>query len=63
MLYICLINVINLPGDMIDGMSTEQLADVIKSVSIVYRSTPRHKMKVIKVSGPPPPPPRSNSVL
>ncbi|XP_063694137.1 calcium-transporting ATPase type 2C member 1-like isoform X2 [Bolinopsis microptera] len=37
-----------LSGDMIDGMSTEQLSDAIKSVSIVYRSTPRHKMKVIK---------------
>ncbi|KAL5263253.1 hypothetical protein ACHWQZ_G008588 [Mnemiopsis leidyi] len=37
-----------LSGDMIDGMTSEQLADVINSVSVIYRSTPRHKMKVIK---------------
>ena len=40
----------DLTGDMIDEMSDEQLAGKINSVSIIYRSTPRHKMKVIKVS-------------
>lgn len=47
---ICSTLKIPVSGDMIDGMTSEQLADVINSVSVIYRSTPRHKMKVIKVS-------------
>eukprot|EP00116_Pleurobrachia_bachei_P001252 sb/3461514/ len=38
-----------LSGDAIDSMTDDELARRIENVSIVYRSTPKHKMRVIKV--------------
>lgn len=39
----------SLSGDQIEQMDVEQLKQVINSVSVFYRTTPRHKLKIVKV--------------
>lgn len=36
-----------LSGSEIDSMSSSQLCDIIRSVTIFYRTTPRHKLLII----------------
>ncbi|CAD5210533.1 unnamed protein product [Bursaphelenchus xylophilus] len=37
-----------LSGSQIDGMNEHELEQVIKSVTVIYRATPRHKLKIVK---------------
>lgn len=39
----------SLSGDQIDQMSEQQLEQIIKSVSVFYRVTPKHKLCIVKV--------------
>ena len=43
------LNFLSVSGDNIDSMSEEELADIIIKVSVIYRSSPKHKMRVVKV--------------
>ena len=38
-----------LSGDQIDNMDDHRLESVINDVAVFYRTTPRHKLKIIKV--------------
>jgi Ca2+-transporting ATPase len=35
-------------GSELDSMSNEQLASIIENVTIFYRTSPRHKMEIVK---------------
>lgn len=39
----------SLSGDEMDQMSEQQLEQIIKSVSVFYRVTPKHKLCIVKV--------------
>ena len=49
-LGLCSHNVTTMSGDELDMMDLQQLSCVIGRVSIFHRTTPRHKLKIIKVS-------------
>ena len=38
----------SLSGDQIDQMNDQQLEQIIKSVSVFYRVTPKHKLCIVK---------------
>ncbi|KAJ8303395.1 hypothetical protein KUTeg_019791 [Tegillarca granosa] len=38
----------SLSGDQIEQMDVDQLKGIINSVSVFYRTTPRHKLKIVK---------------
>jgi Cation transport ATPase len=38
-----------LSGDQIDQMTEHQLQQVVNSVTVFYRVTPRHKLTIVKV--------------
>ena len=37
-------------GSQLDSMSTEELAEILPSTSVIYRATPKHKLKLVQVS-------------
>jgi len=39
-----------LSGDQIESMTEHQLEQVVNSVSVFYRVTPKHKLCIVKVS-------------
>lgn len=39
-----------LSGDQIDSMSDMQLEQIVSSVTVFYRVTPRHKLCIVKVN-------------
>ena len=40
-----------LSGEELDSMDIGQLCRIIGQVGVFYRTTPRHKLKIVKVSG------------
>lgn len=38
-----------LSGDQIDSLSDDQLKQTANNVTVFYRVTPRHKLKIVKV--------------
>lgn len=39
-----------LSGDHIDNMTDQQLEQMVNSVVVFYRVTPKHKLRIVKVS-------------